>query len=374
MKILFFTLDYHPGRVGGAERQAQLQAEELVHRGHDVQVVCPRSAGQRSSMIGGVNVVRLPRIFRKPLNRLSYMLVLLPWLLARGRRYDVWHVHLASTQADLAVAVGLLLGKPTYVKIASGGETGEIQVFAHLSWLTRRVGLRRATRVQALSEQIVDELRGIEVARERIIRVPNGVDLDHFKAADADRKRALRAKLGLPQDRVIALYTGRFAEYKGIGELLEAWTRVPEAEGLLVLVGERTNEDQPLKLPARGNGVVTRGWSPDVVEYLQAADVFVYPAHQDGMSNSLLEAMACGLAPVTTAIGSVSAFLEHRRNALLVPPRDPDALGRSLRELIRDGDLRASVGAGAAQTASSYAVSDVVSQIERTYQEIARAC
>ena len=372
MKILFFTLDYHPGRAGGAERQAQLQAEELVRRGHDVRVVCPRSAGQRSGVVGRVDVLRLPRISKKPLHRLSYMLVLLPWLLARGRRYDVWHVHLASTQADLAVAIAQLLGKPTYVKIASGGETGEIQVFAHLSWLTRRIGLRKATRVQALSEQIVDELRGIDVVSERIVRVPNGVDLEHFKSADGERKQEMRRKLDLPQDRVIALYTGRFAEYKGIGDLLEAWGQGHDEEGLLVLLGERASEDRPLRIPARGNGVVTRGWSADVAEYLQAADVFVYPAHQDGMSNSLLEAMACGLAPVTTAIGSVDAFLEHRRNALLVPPRDPDALSSALREILHDGQLRASIASGAARTARRFSVADVVSQIERTYREIAR--
>ena len=374
MNILFFTLEYHPGKAGGAERQARLQAEELVRRGHHVRVVCPRNGQQRSAMVAGVDVVRLPRISREPFRRISYALVLATWLVFRGRRYDVWHVHLASTQADLVVSVGALLRKPTYVKIASGGETGEIKVFSGLSWLTRRIGLRKATRVQALSAQIVDELRGIDVEGAQVVRLRNGVDLEAFHPADPARKHAVRQKLDLPEDRVIALYTGRFAQYKGLGDLLKAWEDVPETDGVLVLVGERQSEDRPFTMPIKGKAIIARGWSADVIEYLQAADVFVYPSHQDGMSNSLLEAMACGLPPVATAIQAVDGLLQDGRNALLVPPHDPHQLSCALLRLLRDPELRMDIGAAATQTALDYSVVDVVSEIERTYGEITRAC
>ena len=372
LNVLFFTLEYHPGEAGGAERQARLQAEELVRRGHRVTVVCPRTPGQRSGTVSGVEVLRLPKLASPPLRRISYLAALLPWLIARGRRFDLWHVHVASAQADLVVSVGLLLRKPTYVKIASGGKTGEVQDFDPVGWATRRVGLRGATRVQALSDEIADELAQIGVDSERIVRIPNGLDLVAFTPADARRKGLMRDKLDLPRDRPIALYAGRFAEYKGIGDLLDAWAPIPASEGLLVLLGGRGHEDEPFPVPRDGPGFVTREWTASVVEYLHAADIFVYPSHQDGMSNALLEAMACGLAPLATSIRAVDGLLEDGRNALLVPPFAPTALSRSLLRLLRDRGLREEIGRAAARTAGDYAIGDVATSIERVYRELLR--
>src|SRR5438034_9046430 len=77
LRIVFFTWNYFPAPAGGAERQARLQAEELVRRGHEVTVVCPRTTGERSEIIGGVRVHRLPWIDRRPLQRLLYLAALL---------------------------------------------------------------------------------------------------------------------------------------------------------------------------------------------------------------------------------------------------------------------------------------------------------
>lgn len=374
-RILFFTLEYAPGQAGGAERQARLQAEELVRRGHRVCVVCPRSPGQRTGAVGRVRVVRLPRSRRHRLRKLSYAVVLGYWLMARGRRFDVWHVHLASRQADWVVLMAALLRRPTYVKVASGGDTGEVRVGDRSAWLTRRIGLRRASRVQALSGQIASELRRIGVRSDRIVRIPNGLDLSVFRPADAQHRRITRGNLGLPGVSPVVLYAGRFAEYKGLGDLLEAWEEVvAHADGLLVLVGARESEDRPLSVRLRGPGVMPRPWTPTVIEYLHAADVFVYPPHQDGMSNALLEAMACGLAPVATRIPAVEGLLEHEHNALLVPPFAPQELCEALLRLLRDDQLRQKIARAAAQTVREYSVEDVVRAIELTYAELTQPC
>jgi glycosyltransferase involved in cell wall biosynthesis len=371
LKILFFTLEYAPGLAGGAERQARLQAEELARRGHRVCVVCPRSAGQQTGAVGSVHVWRLPRIWLRPLRKLSYALVLGGWLSVRGREFDVWHIHLASRQADWVVLMGHVLRRPTYVKVASGGETGEVRKGDRSAWLTRRVGLRRAGRVQAVSGQIADELRHVGVRTDRILRISNGLDLSIFSPREARSRETVRSKLGLPTQRPIVLYTGRFVEYKGLGDLLEAWADVAVlAEGTLVLVGARGCEDRRLSVPVQGRGVVTRPWTSGIVDYLHAADVFVYPPYQDGMSNALLEAMACGLAPVATQIPAVEGLLEHERNALLVPPFRPDALSDALLRVLRDRQLRDKIAVAAARTARGYSVEDVVTEIELAYSEL----
>jgi glycosyltransferase involved in cell wall biosynthesis len=375
VNILFFTLEYAPGLAGGAERQACVQAEELARRGHCVSVVCPRSAAQRTGIVGSVRVFRLPRIWRQPFRKVSYALGLGCWLLVRGRQFDIWHVHLASRQADLVVLIAAVLRRPTYVKVASGGETGEVRTGDRSARLTRRVGLRGASRVQALSGEVSAELREIGVLGDRIVRIPNGVDLSVFKPAEPQQRQTVRRKLGLPVDRPIILYTGRFAEYKGVVDLLDAWADVaPRADGVLVLVGSRGREDRPVRVPVQGRSVVTRPWTPAIVEYLHAADVFAYPSHHDGMSNALLEAMACGLAPVATRIQAVEGLLEHGRNALLVPPFAPRELSDALLRFMSDNQLRHRIAGAAARTAREYSVEQVVSQIEGTYAQMTRPC
>lgn len=375
LQILFFTLEYEPGLAGGAERQARLQAEELSRRGHRVSVVCPRSRGQRTGPVGNVRVTRLPRSRRPGLRKLSYAVTLGCWLIVRGRRFDVWHVHLASRQADWVVLLATLLHRPTYVKVASGGETGEVHLGNCCAWMTRRIGLRGAGRVQALSGEIAAELRQVGVRPDRIVRIPNGLDLSVFRPAGSTYRQSARRRLGLPCESRVVLYSGRFAQYKGLGDLLEAWPNVvSHADGVLVLVGARGREDKPLSVPLSGPRVICRPWTSTVVDYLHAADVFVYPPHQDGMSNALLEAMACGVAPVATRIPAVEGLLEHERNALLIPPFASRELSVALLRLLRDDRLREQIAHAAAQTAREYSVEDVVSGIEQTYAQLTRSC
>src|SRR5436190_21166955 len=78
LRIVFFTWNYFPAPAGGAERQARLQAEELVRRGHEVTVACPRTTGKRSESIGGVRVRRLLWTDRRHLQRLGYLVALVP--------------------------------------------------------------------------------------------------------------------------------------------------------------------------------------------------------------------------------------------------------------------------------------------------------
>lgn len=318
-----------------------------------------------------MRVFRLPRSRRPRLRKLSYAAVLGAWLLAHGRRFDVWHVHLASRQADWVVVMASVLRRPTYVKLASGGETGEVQLGRRSAWLTRRVGLRGAGRVQALSGEIAAELGQIGVRPERIVRIANGLDLSMFHPGDPRLRASLRRKLALPEQGALVLYVGRFAQYKGVGDLMLAWTEVAShADAYLVLVGVRGREDRPLAEPIDGPRVVTRPWSASIVEYLQAADVFAYPPHQDGMSNALLEAMACRLPPVATDIPAVAGLLEHQYNALLVPPADAGQLSAALLRMIADRDLRRRIADAAMQTANRYSIKDVVHQIERSYADL----
>jgi L-malate glycosyltransferase len=368
VNVLFCTLAYYPGITGGAERQARLQAEKLVRRGHRVTVVCARTDSLSSAEINGVRIIRLRRIHRRHLFRISYMARLLAWLVRHAGEYDLIHVHLANLQADIAVAVAHIFNRPAYVKVACGGAVGEVQRFRPMATLTRWYGLRHADRVQALSDEIQAELAAIGVSPGRMVRISNGIDLDEFRPLSADAQRRSRTELELPERSVIVLFLGRLVDYKGIDDLLEAWPRVRAQNARLVIVG--ATAEQQLSAPP---GVMVRGWVDSPLSYLQAADVFVHPSHADGMSNAVLEAMACGCALVATEHGATNQFLTAGEDALLVPVRNSAALALALERIVGDADLRARLAAGARESVGGYDLGRIVERIETEYRAMLAA-
>lgn len=367
--ILFCTWQYYPVQAGGAERQARLQAEELVRRGHQVTVVCPTAPRAANGEIDGVTVRRLRRSRLRYVGSVAYLLNLARYVLVHGRRFDVVHVHLANLQADAVVVVARLLRLPTHIKVANSGEYGETRRLERVARISRWYGLRHASSVQALSEETRRELLRVGVSPDRIVSIPNGV-LDVGSAHSDDRATA-RDTVALPQEGGIVLYLGRFARYKGLADLLEAWRTVGRAGWTLLLVGEDALDEPFGPLPTLP-GVVVRPWTTTPEAFLRAADIFVLPSHSEGMSNALLEAMATGVAIVASDAGAASEMLEHGRSGYVYPAGDIARLAGLLDAVIADGALRAQLTSGARDRSKDFSVERVVDQLEDLYRRIGR--
>jgi len=296
-------------------------------------------------------------------------LIRLGWfLIRRGRDFDAVHVHIANVQADVVGAAARLVHLPYYVKVACGGSVGEVQRLAPIAWATRWYGLRNADRVQALSEEIREELQSIGVPTERIVTIPNGIDGEAFRPSSVEEKIAIRRRLDLPVDRVLVLFVGRFARYKGVGDLVAAWEKVIAPNAHLLLVGAPADDD-PVEVPTAMKNVSIRPWALSPVDYFRAADIFVHPSHADGMSNAVLEAMACGLAIVATDHRAGTALLSPDE-AMLVPVASPPALSASITELIEDRALAGRLAANAVEASQRLDIDRVVDRIEDVYREV----
>lgn len=369
-RVLFCTLGYEPGPVGGAERQARLQAEELTRRGWAVDVVTARDPGTASGRMGGVRIRRLPRWNRRPFRTLTYAAVLAAWLLGNVRHYDLVHVHLANWQADVVAVACRLFRVPMYVKLAAGGSRGEIARMRPVSWATRYVGVRWAGRVQATSNEIVEDLRRLGIPEHRIARIPNGLPSGTYAPASREARIQLREELGLPREGVLVLYAGRFARYKGVPDLLEAWrTLKPSRPASLVLVGEAAIDD-PVDIPSTP-GVIVFPWTSNVAPYLQACDIYTHPSHADGMPNAVLEAMSSGMAVIATRIAAIPEMITDRETGILVERGATTELQTAIGMLIGDAGLRRRLGkAAAARAHAEYPIERVVDRIEAAYTEL----
>lgn len=205
---------------------------------------------------------------------------------------------------------------------------------------TGRLLMRRAAAVTTVSEEIAPPLRdGGWVSPERLLTIANGVDTEEFRPAEDPG--AERARLGLTRQHRLVGMVQRLSPEKDPANLLRAFVRVageaPEAR--LVVIGEGPLRVE-LETLAVDSGVRNRvhflGERPDVAQLLPALDVFCLPSRTEGISLSLLEAMACGLPVVATAVGGTPAVVAEGRSGFLVPPERPDELADSLLKVLKD--------------------------------------
>ncbi len=214
----------------------------------------------------------------------------------------------------------------------------------------RRLVFRLADRVLVNAEEIRQALRErpwIDPARIRVVR--NGVDLQRFRPGGDGGP--FRRELDLPAGAPLVGTVGALSPQKDHDTFLRAAARVlrrrPEAR--FVIVGEGflrpAVEGRLDELGLRGR-VVLAGERRDVRPALAALDLFVLSSTNEGMSRALLEAVACGLPVVATAV-SGSADLVRPDGGLLVPAADPGALAGAILELLADPDRRAAMGAAA---------------------------
>jgi glycosyltransferase involved in cell wall biosynthesis len=172
------------------------------------------------------------------------------------------------------------------------------------------------------------------------------------------------------------VYVGRLIEAKGVLDLLEAWPRVLDrAPGArLVLLGSGPLEEalqQRARAIAPRGSVRVVGEVPDVRPYLRGATGFVLPSWAEGLPNSLLEAMAMGLACVATEIGPVRDAVEHGRDGILVPAKTPERLAAALTAILTQPDLRGRLGQAARRRAEAeFSLEGCVDRLETLYRAL----
>jgi glycosyltransferase involved in cell wall biosynthesis len=340
MRILLINYEFPP-LGGGAGKATSHLAREFALRGHDVLVLTSQFRGlpARESM-NGVAIERV-RTIRRRIDRCTAPEMACFGVAAMGA---VMREGVSSFQPEVACAFfGLpsgpaaallkaLRGTP-YVVSLRGGDVPGFQPYDLAFYHAVSRPLIRSIWHGAFA--VVANSRGLKSRAERSARrksielIPNGIeDLGEIGPSPAWPPRVV--------------FTGRLVEQKGLTHLVEAFARLPAAaEAELELIGDgplrRTLEDQ-----ARSLGIADRvritGWlnRREVLRRLRQARVFALPSLDEGMSNALLEALACGLPAVATAISGNEELIEPDGNGFLVPPGDAAALTECLAVILGD--------------------------------------
>lgn len=353
--------------LGGAERQAEELSRALLRRGVRVTALTRRLPGTAAlEESGGLAVRRLPSLGSGPLDSLLFLVEAFVWLVLHKGEYDAIHAHLAGSPALAAAAAGRLLGKPALVKLGGGRGIGELSVSSRSAFGRLKLSLLAALRPRFLAvvPDLAEEAREFLGPDVSVELLPNGVDVERFVPADLMRKRVVRASLGLPQDAPVFLYTGRFSPEKRLDWFAKLWAEATEGTGaLLVLAGAGPHRPEP------GGRVLLRDSVDDSAPLYAAADAFVLPSASEGLSNSLLEAMAAGLPSLASAVGGTAQTLENGRTGLLFGRDDEAALKTAAVRLAKDPELRARLGAAAREEAKArYSLDMVAARLRLLYR------
>ena len=194
----------------------------------------------------------------------------------------------------------------------------------------------RIKKYQDVSDEMEKEMHIVGFESSKIIRMVNGVDTNLF--CPSEHKQTAKDAIGMA-GKTIVLFTGRFTSQKSLPMLIMAFEHVVRSLNHvhLFLVGngdtQKTLEGMVTDLGIPSHVTITQGGS-NVQPYLNVADIFVLPSLGEGISNSLLEAMASGLACVATNVGGSAEVLAGGACGVLVSPNNVEQLADAIIHLV----------------------------------------
>jgi glycosyltransferase involved in cell wall biosynthesis len=362
-----YVTPFYPPHVGGVENVAQTVAELLAER-HDVEVfttTCGSDGAPTRERTNGMCVrrfrgwelahtpfspglaLRLLLLHRRVIVHAHVAQAFLPELLwltsVLRRRPYIIHFHL---DVDPSGRFGVLL--PAYKRLVLGPV------------------LRRAAAVIALSQGQASFLaKHYRIRPARVAVVPNGVGSSFYRRLD-ETHRTSSGPLRL-------LFVGRLDAQKNVPRLLDAMTYV-SASVDLVLVGDGEQRglirDQMERLDLSNVRLAGAQRGEDLLRWYRWADAFVLPSDKEGMPLVLLEAMAAGLAIISTDVPGSREVLEGV--GLLAAPQ-PRALGAAIQRVAADPHLRSELAARSLQRGRSHSWDERVVELERIYDQVAES-
>lgn len=212
-----------------------------------------------------------------------------------------------------------------------------------------------------------DELR----LKKSVTQIYNGVDPQKYHPGD-DRDR-LRLELGLGPNAPVIGVVGRLDPIKDHPTVLRAFETVRKyrPESQLLIVGDGIERKRLEGLA--GQGVSFWGNRADVPDILKILDIFVLPSLNEGISNTILEAMATSLPVIATRVGGNPELVEDAHDGFLFDPGDSRSLASALLQYIGHPDLRRQHGcAGRQKVQENFTVQTMVSAYETVYRRLER--
>jgi sugar transferase (PEP-CTERM/EpsH1 system associated) len=282
--------------------------------------------------------------------------------------------HVVHTHAWGTLLEGLLAARLARVPIVVHGEHGTLQLRGYQARI-QRWAWGRTTAVLSVSRKLAERMaRGTGFPHERIVTIQNGVDFSRFSPS---LREAARHELGLAPMELTIGTAGRLVPVKDHANLIEALAilRDRDVAFTAVIAGEGPlRAEIEALIAARGLRTHVRllGQRADVNRVFAALDVFVLPSKSEGMSNTILEAMASGVPTVATNVGGAEELVDDGVTGLLVPSQNCEALAGALGRMAASPGRRRAMGEAARVKAETeFSLDRMLGDYDALYVELA---
>jgi len=178
--------------------------------------------------------------------------------------------------------------------------------------------------------------------------------------------------------QIIVLFMGRLGQRKGTYDLIEAFGKaikiVPDLKLILGGDGEVAQVNEMVAQKGLKNHVIVPGWisGEEKIRLFKSSDIFVLPSYNEGLPNSILEAMAVGVPIISTPVGGTSEAVIENRNGFLIDPGDVDSLSNKIVKLGQDRKLREEMGKESQLIIKEkFDIENIVAKLGEIYAEVA---
>jgi glycosyltransferase involved in cell wall biosynthesis len=349
-------------------------SRHLIERGHEVTVLTRGQLRTETDEYAGIRIVRAPFLPVYPFHIRLHGFFLNRIFRTLEKEFDILHVHIPlppvlSTSLPVVCTMhGSIVGN------AAGIEVRDLRGVCN-RLLTRTTSiptiadhLEHASVITAVSGSVAEQVRTY-FSCETCPVVGNGVNQRIFRAEGNPAKT--------DSDRYI-LYAGRLSHGKGLFDLLEAAGPILRQHDVKILIAgdgvlgarlDRLIRDRGLAGRVMLLGQVSRD---DLIRLYQNATIFILPSYYEGLPTVLLEAMACGVPVIGTAVSGCVDVITDRHDGRLIPPGSPESIARTVTELLDDDGMRRSLGRNARQTIENRFTWDTIADtVEQWYLRFA---
>ncbi|MBW1973302.1 MAG: hypothetical protein DRP55_08035 [Spirochaetes bacterium] len=365
---------------------------------HHVEVLAPADDKKRKNKKNEIFVHYFDYFFIRKWQKLAYgngiveniksnpfLILLLPFFMTSffiaathfAKRSDLLHANWIIS-GIIAILSRIFHKKPVLVTLRGTDMAfSKISLFRYIF----KFFLKKADMITTVSDELKKEVLSLGIPKEKVLLVPNGVDIEPL--VSEKEKETLRKKFSLPLKIPIILFVGRLIKSKGVEILLSIIEdkEIKNQKSSFIFLGKGELEElieQKAQKIGIENKIILVGHKEhkEVISWIDLSDIIVLPSFSEGRPNIILEAMSRAKPVVATRVGGIPELIDDNITGILVSPKNSKAFLEAIKRLLKDERLRKSMGKAARVKIEKLGLSwdETAKKMIEIYQRLGNKC